>query len=121
MAIDAAGPFPTVAGLAPDAGAPVVGAPVTVIGYPLGMDTPMAERNSAFTARSSLGVGTVSKVLPDLIQIDAWAGQGSSGSPVFEANGLVAAVVFGGAPESNGRIVYAVPAAAIRRFVNSKP
>lgn len=121
VAIDAAGPFPTVAGLAPDAGAPVVGAPVTVIGYPLGMDTPMAERNSAFTARSSLGVGTVSKVLPDLIQIDAWAGQGSSGSPVFEANGLVAAVVFGGAPESNGRIVYAVPAAAIRRFVNSKP
>ena len=118
VAIDAPGPFPTVAGLATDASAPVVGAPVTVIGYPLGMDTPMSDPNSGFTARASLGVGTVSKVLPDLLQIDAWAGQGSSGSPVFEANGLVAAVVFGGARESNGRIVYAVPAAAIRRFVD---
>ena len=78
----------------------------------------MSDRNSAFTARASLGVGTVSKVLPELIQIDAWAGQGSSGSPVFNAQGEVAAVIFGGAKDSGGRIVYAVPATAIRRFVD---
>ena len=120
IAIDAPGPFPTVAGLAGDGSEMTVGAPVTVIGYPLGMDTPMSDRGGAFTARSSLGVGTVSKALPDVLQIDAWAGQGSSGSPVFDTSGKVVAVVFGGARESNGRVVYAVPSAEIRRFVQGR-
>ena len=118
VAIEVPGSFPVVAGLAGRDVPPVVGAPVTVIGYPLGLDTPMSDRNAAFTARASLGVGTVSKVLPDLLQIDAWAGQGSSGSPVFNAQGEVAAVIFGGARDSGGRIVYAVPASAIQRFID---
>ena len=120
IALDAPGPFPTVAGLAGDSSEAMVGAPVTVIGYPLGMDTPMSDRGGAFMARTSLGVGTVSKALPDVLQIDAWAGQGSSGSPVFDARGKVAAVIFGGARESNGRVVYAVPSAEIRRFVEGR-
>jgi S1-C subfamily serine protease len=57
----------------------------------------------------TLGIGTVSKSLPDTLQFDAYAAQGSSGSPVFDSHGLVIGVLFGGQAESNGRIVYAVP------------
>ena len=61
------------------------------------------------TARSTLVAGTLSKSLSDVLQIDAYAGQGSSGSPVFNSAGSVIGVVYGGARESAGRIVYAVP------------
>jgi S1-C subfamily serine protease len=52
-----------------------------------------------------------------VVQIDAFAGQGSSGSPVFNASGEVVGVVYGGATESAGRIVYAVPAARVRALL----
>ena len=43
------------------------------------------------------------------MQLDAFAAQGSSGSPVFDGRGNVVGVIYGGATESGGRIVYAVP------------
>ena len=59
--------------------------------------------------KSTLGLGTVSKVLADTLQFDAFAAPGSSGSAVFDSRGFVIGVLFGGQTESNGRIVYAVP------------
>jgi S1-C subfamily serine protease len=52
----------------------------------------------------------VSKVIDGTLQLDGFAAQGSSGSPVFDARGFVVGVIYGGATESGGRIVYAVPA-----------
>lgn len=104
------GRYPTVRGIATDRNGIRAGTPVAIIGYPLGVETPQdREGGDVFTARSTLGAGMLSKVLGDVIQIDAFAGQGSSGSPVFDANGGVVGVVYGGAAESGGRIVYAVP------------
>jgi S1-C subfamily serine protease len=51
--------------------------------------------------------------LAENIQLDAFAAQGSSGSPVFDARGLVIGVLFGAAGESGGRIVYTVPSARL--------
>jgi S1-C subfamily serine protease len=48
-------------------------------------------------------------VVSDRLQLDAWAGHGSSGSPVFDEHGHVIGVVWSGAVGSGGRIVYAVP------------
>ena len=109
--VDDAGSYPVVAGVAKDA-ALHVGAPVAVIGFPLGTST--AGNNgdgniSKMRATSTLGVGTVSKTLDDVVQFDSWAAQGSSGSAVFDKRGFVIGVLFGGAAESNGRIIYAVP------------
>jgi len=109
--VDDAGSYPVVAGVAKNASLHV-GAPVAVIGFPLGTSTAGngGDGNiSKMRATSTLGVGTVSKVLDDMLQFDSWAAQGSSGSAVFDKRGFVIGVLFGGAAESNGRIIYAVP------------
>jgi S1-C subfamily serine protease len=115
--VDAEGPFPAVAGVAPSAAGTPVGKSVAIIGYPLGTDTPMEGSGTRITARSSLVAGTVSKNLPTVLQIDAYAGEGSSGSPVFDTAGNVVGVVYGGARESGGRIVYAVPSDAVGQII----
>jgi S1-C subfamily serine protease len=61
------------------------------------------------TPRSTLSIATVSKVLAETLQLDAYAAEGSSGSAVFDARGFVVGVLYGGQTESHGRIVYAVP------------
>ena len=108
---------PAVRGLAANDAALREGAAVVSIGYPLGRSTPMNGDGDDFVAKTSLYPGTVSKLLPDVLQLAAFAGHGSSGSPVFDANGLVAGVVWGGARESGGQIVYAVPASRIAAFL----
>ena len=110
LKIDGGSSLPTVAGVA-KAGAVHVGAPVAINGYRLGTSTAgMGGDISGLQPKSTLGVGTVSKTLADTLQFDAYAADGSSGSAVFDARGLVVGVLFGGARESHGRIVYAVPA-----------
>ena len=115
--LDAGGAHPVVAGVSRDGAPARVGARVATIGYPQAVSTPMEGEGLHVTARTSTTTGTVSKRLDDVLQIDTYAGKGSSGSPVFDARGDVVGVVYGGAPESNGRIVYAVPALRLAAFV----
>lgn len=106
--------WPVVSGVARDGSGISVGDPVAVLGYPLGTSTAgMGGDINDLRPNATLGIGTVSKTIDDTVQLDAFAAEGSSGSPVFDARGLVIGVIFGGASESNGRIVYAVPAARI--------
>lgn len=108
LRVDEGGRFPTVFGVARSADVRV-GAPVAIIGYPFGTATlGMGGNLDQMKPRSSLTVGTSSKVFSDTLQLDVYAAQGSSGSPVFNAQGLVVGVLFGSPSESNGRMVYAV-------------
>jgi S1-C subfamily serine protease len=110
------GAFPVVSGIADGATGAALGEPVAILGYPLGTSlVGMSGDINAMRPTATLGFGTVSKVLDEALQLDAYAAQGSSGSPVFDARGLIVGVVYGGASESNGRIVYAVPAARLIR------
>ena len=113
LKIEGGGGLPAVAGVVRTE--PLrVGSPVAIIGYPLGTSTAgMGGDISKIQPKSTLGVGTVSKLLSDTLQFDAYAAEGSSGSAVFDSRGMVVGVVFGGARESNGRIVYAVPASKL--------
>jgi len=107
--VDVGGPYPVVAGVAKTPNLRV-GAAAAIIGYPLGTSTAgMNGDINHLTPKSTLGVATVSKVLGETLQLDAYAAEGSSGSPVFDARGFVVGVLYGGQAESNGRIVYAVP------------
>ncbi|MDH5233660.1 MAG: trypsin-like peptidase domain-containing protein [Gemmatimonadota bacterium] len=108
------GTYPTVSGIARDGAGIRIGAPVAIIGYPLGTSTAgMSGGIDDLRPVATLGVGTVSKTLEETLQLDTYAAQGSSGSPVFDARGLVVGVLFGAAAESNGRLVYAVPSARL--------
>jgi S1-C subfamily serine protease len=111
--IDDAGTYPVVAGVAKETSVRV-GSPVALMGYPLGTSTAgMGGDINKLSPKSTLGLGTVSKLLADTLQFDAYAAPGSSGSAVFDARGFVVGVLFGGQQESNGRIVYAVPGAKL--------
>ncbi|HVZ48906.1 MAG TPA: trypsin-like peptidase domain-containing protein [Gemmatimonadaceae bacterium] len=112
LKLDGGGPYPTVQGVqrTPDAR---VGSPVALMGYPLGVGTAGMGDVNTLKPVSTLTVGTASKVLNDTLQLDVYAAQGSSGSPVFDAQGLVIGVLFGSPTESNGRIIYAVPSSRL--------
>jgi S1-C subfamily serine protease len=108
--------FPTVHEIAPSVDSPV-GSSIATIGFPLGTELPMGGAGLENIARTSLTVGTISKSVSGLLQIDAFASHGSSGSPVFDAHGHVIGVVWGGAKDAPGRIVFAVPADQIRELL----
>ena len=107
--VDDPGRYAVVAGVARYLDGLHAGSPVVTIGFPHALDVPM-EGN---IVKTSLTAGTVSKLLPDVLQIDAYASHGSSGSPIFDANGWVVGIVYGGDPQSQGRLTYAVPASKI--------
>jgi S1-C subfamily serine protease len=100
---------PTVAGLADSTTAVQVGEPVAVIGYPLGLDMPMGGDFASAGVHATLTLGTASKVLPTLLQLEGYGAEGSSGSPVFNSDGKVVGILFGGQPGTSGRIVLSVP------------
>ena len=96
-----------------------VGAPIATIGFPMGTDSPMQGSGSDFTAKTSLTIGRVSKTVPELLQIDAFASHGSSGSPVVDEHGHVIGVVWGGPKGGGGRVVFAVPADQVAALIGS--
>lgn len=92
--------------------APVVGEPVVTIGYPQGLDlagTDIARDG----ANATLSAGTISRLSGNVVQIEGYGATGASGSPYLDAHGEVVAVLNAGNRESNGRIVYAVPASRV--------
>jgi S1-C subfamily serine protease len=112
------GGTPRVVGFAAGRGALARGDPVAIIGYPLGEDLPMERLGeNDVIADPTLTVGTISKTLVDVVQVDGYGAPGSSGSPIFDRSGRVAAVLYGGNRESQGKIIYAVPAARVVEFL----
>jgi S1-C subfamily serine protease len=93
------------------------GDPVAILGYPLGFDLPMEAQGGRPIAEPTLTVGTVSKALTSVVQIDAYGAPGSSGSPIFDREGKVIAVLYGGERESNGKIIFAVPGYVVADYL----
>jgi S1-C subfamily serine protease len=104
----------------PDPAPPVrPGDPVATIGFPLGTDLPMHAGTEHNIVRATLTAGIVSKVLPNDIQIDGYGAQGASGSPVFDRDGRLVGVLYGGESGTNGRIVYLVPVNSVTTLLRA--
>jgi S1-C subfamily serine protease len=112
LQIDDKGAFPVVKGVS-SASNVTEGSTIASLGFPLGSDTPM----DGLIAKTTLTPGTVSKSIPEVLQIDSYATHGSSGSPVFDGRGEVVGVIYAGPKEAAGRIIYAVPAAKVRALL----
>lgn len=87
------------------------GEPAALIGYPAGSGF---ARDRTLIVRTSMSAGILSRVTPDLIQFDGMTTGGSSGSPVFNANGEVISVHRAGLKQSAGfalsvPVKYAIP------------
>ncbi len=112
------GTYPVVQGIRSDPAGVEVGDPIALIGYPLGLDTPMGTT----TVNTTLAPGTIGKILPDsLLQLDAYSGTGASGSPILDRNGQVIGLEFGGLRESGGRIVLGLPIRRARALLGGSP
>lgn len=114
LQIQGAGPFPTVRGIAPRVDAED-GSAIVTLGFPMGTDLPQ----NGSTVEPTLTMGAVARSIKDLLQIDSWATQGASGSPVFDTHGHVIGVIYGGEKNTNGRVVYAVPADRINELIKN--
>lgn len=113
------GGTPRVAGLARTRQGIERGDPVAIIGYPLGFDLPMEAHGQFPIAEPTLTVGTVSKALTNVVQVDGYGAPGSSGSPIFDRDGKVIAVLYGGQGESQGKIIFAVPGYIVADYLRS--
>lgn len=113
--------LPTVRGIAGPAMMLAEGAPVAMLGYPLGLDLQMGGDWHEVGVSATSMQGTVSKVLPTLVQVDGYGAQGSSGSPIFDENGRVVAVLYGSERDSAGRIIYGVPVRFVHELLRDAP
>lgn len=109
--------FPIVKKLASADREGAMGEPVAILGFPLGVDIAKGQDWAQVGAAATLTLGTVSRVLPDLLQLDSYGAQGASGSPIFDKDGSVVGVLYAGQPGSNGRIIYAVPARYVQELI----
>jgi len=85
------------------------GEPAALIGFPAGVAAALDETR---TVRTSMSAGIFSKVTSEQIQFDGFTVGGSSGSPIFNANGEVVAVHRAGLREAAG-LGFAVPIRAV--------
>jgi pSer/pThr/pTyr-binding forkhead associated (FHA) protein/S1-C subfamily serine protease len=81
------------------------GEPAALIGFPAGLGAALDETK---TVRTNMSGGIFSKVTAAEIRFDGFTTPGSSGSPIFNANGEVVAVHRAGLKEATG-LSFAVP------------
>src|SRR5205823_4008920 len=83
--------------------------PAALIGFPKGAALAL---DSAGAVKTSISIGTFSKVASDQFQFDGFTVGGSSGSPVFNAQGEVVALHKSGLKEGPG-LGFSVPLARV--------
>jgi S1-C subfamily serine protease len=94
------------------------GAPVAVIGFPLG-GAPEAPGATARVVRPLVSSGVISEWRSDRVELEGYGAAGASGSPIFSADGRVIALLFGGTRRDGTAIVYALPAEEVARLLNT--
>jgi S1-C subfamily serine protease len=103
------GEVPTISGFNERPGSVQSGQGVGVIGFPLGGADPAGDAEGSI-ARTTLTAGIIQAARPDMLEVNGYGVEGSSGSPVFDGEGKVVGVLFGGRVVNGERTLFAVPA-----------
>ena len=98
-------------------GSIATGQAAAVIGFPLGGETDF-DRVGLAVARPLVTAAIILTASGTSVQLQGYGAAGASGSPVFDAEGSVAAVLVGGLSAGQPTLV-AVPAAVALRFLES--
>ncbi len=112
------GEVPTVVGFQDRPGTIRSGEGVGVIGFPLGGAEATGDEEGII-ARTILSAGIVQAVGQDVLEVNGYGVEGSSGSPVFDGDGRVVGVLFGGRVVDGERTLFAVPANRAAAFLRS--
>lgn len=93
------------------------GAPVALIGFPLGGEGGGEQRDGL--ARPLVTAATLAAVGERRIALRGYGASGASGSPIFDAEGRIIAVLYAGRGAAAGQELFAVPAAAAMRLIET--
>jgi pSer/pThr/pTyr-binding forkhead associated (FHA) protein/S1-C subfamily serine protease len=113
------GDVPTVLGFNPRLDTLPRGLPVAAIGFPLG-GAPSIEGGgdgTGYRARPLLLAGIVSRTSATGLEFLGYGTSGASGSPIFDGNGEVVAILYGGRNDETGHRSLGLPAAAALDFL----
>jgi S1-C subfamily serine protease len=112
------GQVPTVQSLNLRSDTVAPGTPVALIGYPLGGREERIEGMAAQVVRPLLSAAVVSGRGGERFELHGYGAAGASGSPIFDGNGEVVAVLYGGRRDAGGtQILYCVPAHVAARLL----
>lgn len=89
------------------------GAPLALMGFPLGGDVTAGESETTQLARPLMYAGVLDGTGTRGLEIQGYGAAGASGAPVFDGQGEVIGVLFGGRADGAVQTLYAVPAAAV--------
>ena len=85
------------------------GTPLAIVGYAPPI-TPPADGDWRKAAVSvTTATGTAARVAAEFVTVDGWGSSVGAGSPVIDAEGLVAGIIATAAPSAGGRLYDAVP------------
>ncbi len=101
------------------------GAPVVVMGFPLGGDAPRpgeeaGEDGVPAPPRPLVTLGLLSARSGRLLEFQGYGERGASGSPIFDADGRVVAVLLGGREDAGARNLLGVPVTAALSLLESR-
>jgi S1-C subfamily serine protease len=111
------GGVPTILGFSTRSDTIQPGQGVAVIGFPLGGADPVAGEGTGSLARTTLTAGVVSARSEETLEVNGYGVEGSSGSPIFDGDGRVIGVLYGGRIVNGERTLFAVPAERVAAFL----
>ncbi len=97
------------------------GSPVAMIGFPLGGDAASGSSGSRAAPRPLVTAGVLAAHTADRLEFYGYGERGASGSPIFDRDGAVVGILFGGRMEGGERVVLAVSASAAERLLAALP
>jgi len=98
-----------------------IGAPLAILGFPLGGESGSGAGTTMSVPRSTFTAGAFEEVRVDTLVVRGDGADGASGSPVLDERGEVVGVVFGGWEEDGEHRLVAVPSPLLDRFLRALP